>query len=314
VSTDITVTAQPAKPVIRNQQGLQLATLDDMWRFACAVAKSGLAPKGLETPEAALIALEMGSEIGLPPMAAIQNIAVINRRPSVWGDIMLGLCQQSGLFDNAIFEERLEGAGKAMAATCTVRRLPDGKPIVRSFSMEQAIRAALAAKDIWKSYPERMLQMRARSIALRDAFPDVLKGLRSAEEERDAATMELPTQTDGTRSERFLSRVVAPELEHESTNPDQAIEDAAAEELAAGPSGTTPEVGERPTHPDNAEDAADVLAYYEAELGKCGSTQAVNALVAKLDDLYAWLPAGVQDRVRELAGEVKDIIRSASAA
>ena len=37
----------------------------------------------------------------------------------------------------------------------------------------------------WQTYPRRMLQMRARSFALRDAFPDVLKGLISVEEALD---------------------------------------------------------------------------------------------------------------------------------
>ncbi len=41
-------------------------------------------------------------------------------------------------------------------------------------------------------YPKRMLQLRARGFALRDAFPDVLKGLVTAEEAQDYPTQPEP--------------------------------------------------------------------------------------------------------------------------
>ena len=46
----------------------------------------------------------------------------------------------------------------------------------------------LWGKNVWKSYPDRMLQMRARGFALRDSFPDVLKGLITREEAQDYQT------------------------------------------------------------------------------------------------------------------------------
>ena len=52
--------------------------------------------------------------------------------------------------------------------------------------MEDAKLAGLTTRSpVWKSYPKRMLQMRARGFALRDQFADALKGLSSAEEVRD---------------------------------------------------------------------------------------------------------------------------------
>jgi hypothetical protein len=51
--------------------------------------------------------------------------------------------------------------------------------------MADAQRAALSAKDTYKQYPARMLQMRARWWAMRDAFPDALKGIDSAEEQQE---------------------------------------------------------------------------------------------------------------------------------
>ena len=55
-----------------------------------------------------------------------------------------------------------------------------------TFTVGDAIRAGLWKKaGPWTMYPKRMLQMRARSFALRDAFPDVLRGLVATEEVED---------------------------------------------------------------------------------------------------------------------------------
>ena len=52
--------------------------------------------------------------------------------------------------------------------------------------MEDAKRAGLYGKQgPWQQYPKRMLQMRARAWALRDVFPDVLRGVHVAEEAQD---------------------------------------------------------------------------------------------------------------------------------
>jgi len=189
VSTELAVqngSTNRIVPVTGGQRGLQLTNLDEMWRFATAVAKSGLAPKGIETPEAIFVALQMGAELGLSPMASLQNIAVINGRPAVWGDAMLGICKASGVFDEAAFEERIVGDGDSRKAVCTVRRLPAGKPIVREFTASQAKKAGLLGKTgPWTTYPERMLQMRARSLALRDGFADLLRGFKAVEEVQD---------------------------------------------------------------------------------------------------------------------------------
>lgn len=146
------------------------------------VASSGLAPKGMETPQAILIAVQMGAELGMPPMASLQNVAVINGRPSVWGDAMLGVCRSSGMFDEREFEEFLEGTADDAVAVCRVRRV-GGKVIERRFSLREAKVAGLAGKaGPWKTYPNRMLALRARAFALRDGFADVLRGFAIAEE------------------------------------------------------------------------------------------------------------------------------------
>jgi len=179
-------------PIEVGQRGLVLRTLDDMYRFARCVAASGLAPKGLEKPEAILVALQYGFELGLSPAQSLQNIAVINGRPSLWGDTMLALCMASPAWNDEIFHEWFDGkeGSDSYRAVCRVGRKGRKEPVERSFSIAQAKAAGLWGKSgPWTQYPYRMLQMRARSWALRDAFPDILRGCLAAEE-----VMDIPQQ------------------------------------------------------------------------------------------------------------------------
>ena len=94
---------------------------------------------------------------------------------------MLAICQSSGVFDFGAFEEGYREEGEI--AFCRAQRAPGGKLVERSFSVADAKKAGLWSKSgPWTQYPRRMLQMRARSFALRDVFADVLKGTYSHEE------------------------------------------------------------------------------------------------------------------------------------
>ncbi len=160
-------------------QGVQLSTFDDAVRFAKAVYDSGMAPKGFNNAQAVLVAMQSGMELGLSPMRAIQSVAVVNGRAALWGDAMLAIAKSSGLVESVI-----ETAGDT-SATCVVR-LRDGEMVSRTFSIDDAKTAGLWNKTgPWTQYPKRMLQMRARSFALRDAVPEALCGFTSREEMDD---------------------------------------------------------------------------------------------------------------------------------
>lgn len=157
---------------------------EQAYRMAQLIAQGGMAPKGMEAPEKIVTAILTGLEVGLKPMQAVQSIAVVNGRPCVWGDAALGLVQGSGLLED--IAETLEGEGEAMRAACRVNRKGNATPIERAFTVADAKTAGLWNKaGPWTQYPQRMLQMRARSWALRDGFADVLKGLHIYEEVRD---------------------------------------------------------------------------------------------------------------------------------
>lgn len=157
-------------------------SLSEAYRIAQAVCAAKMAPKGLDTPEACMIAIMHGLELGLSPLSALQRIAVINGRPTIWGDGALAVVKASGLCE--AIEEWIEGdKPETWNAVCNVIRRGDIIPVERRFTVEDAKRAKLWGKPgPWSDYPKRMLQMRARAFALRDAFPDVLGGLYLTEE------------------------------------------------------------------------------------------------------------------------------------
>ena len=148
--------------------------------FAEMLSKSNMVPKDfIGNPGNILVAVQWGMELGLQPMQAMQNIAVINGRPSLWGDSVIALVKASPTCEYIIEEVGDD------SATCRVKRR--GEPEQeRSFSTADAKAAGLLGKQgPWSQYRKRMLQMRARSWALRDVFPDVLRGMPIAEEVMD---------------------------------------------------------------------------------------------------------------------------------
>lgn len=158
----------------------EITNLEQAMQYAKLFSESDLAPKDYKGKAGnVLVAIQMGYEIGLKPLQALQNIAVINGKPTLYGDAMIGLIQDHPLCEYV--KEEIKGD----TAFCTVKRRGE-QEYTYSFSKEEAKQAGLLGKTgPWSQYPKRMLQMRARAFALRDKFSDVLKGIAMREEVMD---------------------------------------------------------------------------------------------------------------------------------
>lgn len=230
MSTDLQAQPAPYK--------LVPTSFEDAVRISGTLAKSELVPKDFRgKPENVFVAIQWGQEIGLPALQALQNIAVINGRPSIWGDAALALVTAHKDFEDII--EVLEGSGDGMVARCTVKR-KNRSPVVREFAVTDAKRAGLWSKEgPWKNYPQRMLQLRARAFALRDSFPDAIKGISIAEEVQDEieinpAPVRAPVAQPRAASEK-------PVTEYVDTSTGEVVE-------AASNDVEKPEVSVRQTH------------------------------------------------------------------
>lgn len=168
-----------------NAGGFDLSprTFEQALTFSKYLADSDMVPRDFkDKPANCLVAIQWGMELGLKPLQAMQNIAVINGRPALWGDAVIAIVRGSPLCEFVIEDDDGE------TARCRVKRRGEPEQ-VRTFSMADAKAAGLIGKlGPWSQYPKRMRQMRARAFALRDVFPDVLRGMPVAEELMDTPT------------------------------------------------------------------------------------------------------------------------------
>jgi len=157
-----------------------IQSLGELIEFATLLSKSDLVPSGYKgKPENILTAIQLGQEIGLKPLQSLQSIYVVNGKPTLYGDAMIALVRSHPDFED-IKEWQEEDI-----AYCEIKRKGQ-TPCVRQFSMDEARSAGLINRNpVWKAYPKRMLQMKARGYALRDCFPDALSGLITIEEAVD---------------------------------------------------------------------------------------------------------------------------------
>lgn len=186
--------AKPADPFPLAQKLVQAVGLprhpempedfDGRWQRAQIYAASGLMPKGMDTPEKVFIALDIGAALGLSAMMSVQNIAVINGRPSVMFQVKLGIAMSTGQLEQhgAVFS----GAGETLACTYTVKR-KGYAPVSKTFSHADAKRADLLGKDNWKKYEPDMLTARAGDRAVKDAFAELFAGLSAPDDAGDEA-------------------------------------------------------------------------------------------------------------------------------
>jgi hypothetical protein len=217
---------------------LSCNNLEAAMKLAEMFSKSAMVPKQYQGNAAnCLVAMAYGDSLGMAPLQAMQSVAVVNGVPALYGDGMLALVQASPVFES--IEESIEDG----AAVCTVKRR-GMKPVQRVFTIDDAKRAGLWGKaGPWQQYPSRMLQMRARSWALRDAFADVLRGIQSVEEVRDIPEVidvtpppALPEPKAATKAEQVLGKFRARKPRPPEPEPgQQPVAAAAAEPEAVEP-------------------------------------------------------------------------------
>jgi hypothetical protein len=166
------------------------------WETAEMISSSDLVPKDyVGKPNNVFLAIQTGRSLGLDPFQSVKHLYTVNGRTSLFGDMMLGLAKGHDEYDDIIevFGEMVD-AGKDHGqlpsyARCTIKR--KGKTdVVREYTLDDAKHNPNFNKfnknfqtnqwtepGTWMRNGKRMMQMRARSFALRDSFPDKLSGV-----------------------------------------------------------------------------------------------------------------------------------------
>ncbi|MBR0031418.1 MAG: recombinase RecT [Treponema sp.] len=202
-----------------NPVSLMPRTFNEKYQMSQVLAKSGLIPAGLNTPEKVCVALEWGHELQLSPMVAVNNIAVINGKPTLSADIMAAVVKRSPEFGGIKWIQQDDKVAECIITRKTANYTEETHS---RFTYDDAMQAGLTNKDVWKKYTKRMLKHRCLSYGLRDAFPDILAGLYSPEE------MESVIKTD---TERNITSEATATVLHETVteNQQQAPKDEMSE-------------------------------------------------------------------------------------
>jgi hypothetical protein len=155
--------------------------------MAAHAFKSGFFKAGSQ--DAAITVMMQGIELGLQPMAALNNIYIVNGRPSLKAQLMAALIIRAGHPP----VETLESTDKI--AKVRFRRSGSDNAVDVAFTIEQANKAGLAGKDSWKSYPEDMLWNRAVARGARRVFPELFAGLYTPDEMQYPTTEVIEAET-----------------------------------------------------------------------------------------------------------------------
>jgi hypothetical protein len=147
-------------------------TIGECTDLADRLAKSGLLPEKLrnKAPDVLMMILA-GQEMGLAPMAALRTFHIIDGKPVMSSDGMVGLVLASR---KAAYFRCVSSSEESVVYETL--RVGDDKPQRCEWTIQQARKAALTQKDNWRFYPRAMLASRARSELARSVYPDVLAG------------------------------------------------------------------------------------------------------------------------------------------
>jgi hypothetical protein len=146
----------------------------DVMTVAQQLVASGFLPAHIKQAQAFAI-ITLGQELGIGAWAALNGINVIQNKPTVSPQLMLGLINRTGqLEDMSISDD-----GKACA--CTMKRRGRSAH-TETFSVSDAAAMGLSNKSNWKAQPAVMRKWRAVAACARVVFPDAIQGLYTTEE------------------------------------------------------------------------------------------------------------------------------------
>jgi hypothetical protein len=191
--------------IVMGANGLIPKSFDDLWRIGNCIVRAGMCQDG-ETVEAQVLKLQMGCEVGLTITQSIQNIYVVNHRPSLWGNAIPGLVEASGKQEyfkiTQLGQRNPDGSFPDNYGYKYTTKRVGKEEYSYSFTVADAKKAALWNKtsksgtpSTWVLYPDRMLLNRARTFTLNDVYSDVLKGISTVEEQRDVVDAEFEVET-----------------------------------------------------------------------------------------------------------------------
>jgi hypothetical protein len=190
----------PKTQVSMSMRGIEINELGEALRFCKYYVEALMHPRGdkeRQTFEAeALVKLQHGMEIGMPPMAALSQINVIKGKIALSGQALLAKVRGSGHFvkpPQIIWSGEVEKDNRVAAVV--FQRVGDDEKTVVRFGASDAIRMGLWKKaGPWRDDPDMMLAWRAVARANRMYWSDITMGMNVIEEVQDFREVLAPTR------------------------------------------------------------------------------------------------------------------------
>lgn len=187
-----------------------IESFENAQRMAKVLVQSSLVPTAYKNniPNA-MIALEMANRIGISPFMVMQNLDVIQGKPSWNSTFIIAILNSCGRFSPLRFEFSGDGEQYGCKAVTTDN---DGKRLEGTKITWEMVKAEgwyNKSGSKWKTMPDQMFQYRAASFFGRIYAPDLLKGMHSADEMVDmmAETQEQKnTDEEVKRATMFLEK------------------------------------------------------------------------------------------------------------
>lgn len=159
-------------------QPFQPHSIDEVKTLARMLSESSLVPGPLRNKPADVATIVLhGASLGIDAMASLRQIHIIDGKPVLAADLIVGLILRSGA---AVHFTLVQST--ATVATYETQRRGSPMPVRMSFTIEQARAANLTGKGNWKNYPDAMLRARAASALGRAVYPDVCGNLYDPDE------------------------------------------------------------------------------------------------------------------------------------
>lgn len=177
-------------------------------QMAKALAQSTIVPNTYQNNQAnCLIAIEQAQRLNVSPLMVMQNLYVIQGRPSWSSKFLIAAINNSGKYDMELqFDETVDKQGKPFSCKCwTMKngRRVDGMTVDVDMAKDEGWLAKSGSK--WKTLPQLMLRYRAASFFSSLNCPELTLGLYTREELDDNDFKEYPMEDMAVQVEKDIA-------------------------------------------------------------------------------------------------------------
>lgn len=167
----------------------EVLPMETLMKMADTLSKSTIVPVTYQhRPENCFIAMDMASRMGVSVMMVMQNLYIIQGKPSWSGQAMASMIRSNPQFRNVTLNYVGEEGKDTHGAYITAERVSNGQ-IIKGGTVTIAISKKEGwyqkAGSKWQTMPEIMLAYRAYAWFARVYCPEIMMGLQTTEEVYD---------------------------------------------------------------------------------------------------------------------------------